>query len=294
MGWHRLEFEVEATTVDALTEVLECLGASSVACEAASSEPRFAEPGVPETAHWAHNRIEALFPDDADPAPIEAALAALAAGRWASPVRTHLAEADWGREWMQHYRPLSFGNGRLWVVPSWLQAPDPDAVNLLLDPGMAFGTGTHQSTALCLEWLAAQLLTDRHVLDWGTGSGILAIAALRLGALHALATDIDPAARRVAEENAVRNGVADRLTVVAPEAVPPERHDILLANILLEPLLGLANSLRERVQPEGWLVTSGVLERQVPVLEAGYREAGWRMDEVALLEGWARVVFRPC
>lgn len=294
MGWHRLEFEVDATTVDVLTEILECLGAASVSCEAASSEPRFSEPGVPETRHWERNRIEALFPDDTDPVPIEAALVTLAAGRWAAPRRTHLEEADWAREWMRHYEPLAFGGGRLWVVPGWLTPPDPTAVNLLLDPGMAFGTGTHQSTALCLEWLASRSLAGCRVLDWGAGSGILAIAALRLGAAFALATDIDPVANRVTEENAARNGVADRIRCLVPDAVPNERHDILLANILLEPLLGLAGTLRERVVPDGCLVTSGVLERQVPTLEAGYRAMGWRLTDVALLEGWARAVFRPC
>lgn len=294
MGWHRLEFEVDGPTVDALTEVLECLGAASIACEAASSEPRFSEPGVAGASHWVLNRIEALFPDDTDPAPVEAALVALADGRWGAPLRSHLEDTDWAREWMKDYRPLAFGGGRLWVVPGWLTPPAPLAVNLLLDPGMAFGTGTHQSTALCLEWLTAHPLAGRRVLDWGTGSGILAIAALRLGAARALATDIDPIALRVTEENAARNGVGDRLRCVDPAAVPEERHDILFANILLEPLLGLAGTLRERVQPDGCLVTSGVLERQVPALQAGYHALGWRTEDVALLEGWARVVFRPC
>jgi ribosomal protein L11 methyltransferase len=294
VGWHRLEFEVDAVTVDTLTEVLECLGAASVACEAASPEPRFAEPGVPESPHWAQNRIEALFPDDVDPEPIEAALTLLAEGRWAAPRRSLLEEADWSREWMKHYRPLAFGGGRLWVVPGWLEAPVPEAVNLMLDPGMAFGTGTHPSTALCLEWLAARALTGLDVLDWGTGSGILAIAALRLGATRALATDSDPVACKVARENAARNGVGDRFSCLPPEELPAGRQAILLANILLEPLLGLATTLRERVLLEGWLVTSGVLERQVPALEAGYRERGWRPEEIAVSEGWARVVFRPC
>jgi ribosomal protein L11 methyltransferase len=294
VGWHRLEFEVEASAVDVLTEALECLGASSVACEAASSEPRFGEPGVPETAVWVRNRLEALFPDDTDIAPVQDALAALSAGRWPAGQLSHLEDTDWAREWMKHYEPLAFAGGRLWVVPSWLTAPDPTAVNLVLDPGMAFGTGTHQSTALCLEWLLSAPLAHRRVLDWGAGSGILAIAALRLGAAEACATDVDPAANRVTLENAERNGVSAHLRCLLPDDVPVEAFDILIANILLEPLLGLAGRLRERAAADARLVTSGVLDRQVPTLVAGYAAAGWREEGVALLDGWARVVFRPC
>lgn len=294
MGWHRLVWVVGAEAVEPLSDALEEWGAQSVACEAASAEPRFGEPGMEDPRVWEANRIEALFADD-DRGALAAQSASLALrSLWGEPVRDYLEDADWGRVWMAQFEPLCFGS-RLWVVPSWLEPPDPTALRITLDPGMAFGTGTHATTVLCLEWLvAASPLNDCRILDFGAGSGILALAAARLGASGIHAVDVDPEANRVALENIERNELSTAITVGLPDELAVGPYDILLANILLEPLLQLTERFRALLSPNGELVMSGLLTEQVPALTAHYSARAWRIAAVDEKDGWARVVARPC
>lgn len=189
---------------------------------------------------------------------------------------------------MDNFHPMRFGR-RLWIVPSWHAAPEPGAVNLLLDPGLAFGTGTHPTTALCLEWLDAQTLAGEQVLDFGCGSGILAIAALLLGADHAIGTDIDIQAIEASRDNAKRNGIAeDRFALYLPEQLPAGQSDTVVANILAGPLVALAPQIIERVKPGGRLALSGILAEQADDVRAAYADA-FRLDPTAEKDGWVRI-----
>ncbi len=199
-----------------------------------------------------------------------------------------IADQDWERSWMDNFQPMRFGR-RLWIVPSWHAAPEPDAVNLLLDPGLAFGTGTHPTTALCLEWLDGQELAGRQVLDFGCGSGILAIAALLLGAERAVGTDIDPQALEASRDNASRNGIEPaRFPVYLPADLPQRQADVLVANILAGPLVSLAPQLTGLVRPGGLLALSGILAEQAEEVRAAY-SAHFDLDPTAEREGWIRI-----
>ena len=189
---------------------------------------------------------------------------------------------------MDNFKPMRFGQ-RLWIVPSWHEAPEPDAVNLLLDPGLAFGTGTHPTTALCLEWLDGQQLQDLQVIDFGCGSGILAIGALLLGAERVVGTDIDPQALEASRDNAQRNGLADaRLPLYLPEDMPSEPADVLVANILAGPLVSLAPQLTALVKPGGRIALSGILAEQRDEILTAY-DSAFLLDPVAEQDGWIRV-----
>ena len=189
---------------------------------------------------------------------------------------------------MDNFHPMRFGE-RLWIVPSWHAAPEPDAVNLLLDPGLAFGTGTHPTTSLCLQWLDAQQLQGKTLIDFGCGSGILAIAGLLLGAEHAVGTDIDIQALEASRDNAQRNQVADdRFDLYLPEQMPDTPADVLVANILAGPLVSLAPRLASLVKPGGLLALSGILAEQTDEILQAYRD-DFELDPVANQEGWIRV-----
>lgn len=189
---------------------------------------------------------------------------------------------------MDNFQPMRFGKN-LWIVPSWHAAPDPEAVNLLLDPGLAFGTGTHPTTALCLEWLDNEPVAGKQIIDFGCGSGILAIAALLLGAEHARGTDIDPQALEASRDNAGRNGIdSARFSLYLPGDMPREPAEVLLANILAGPLVSLAPQLTDLVRPGGRLALSGILAEQAEEVVNAY--AGYfELDPVAEREGWVRI-----
>jgi ribosomal protein L11 methyltransferase len=186
---------------------------------------------------------------------------------------------------MERFKPLCFGP-RLWICPSWLPIPDPEAVNILLDPGLAFGTGTHPTTALCLEWLANTNLNQAQIIDYGCGSGILAIAALKLGAAGAIAVDHDPQALLAARENATRNAVAPYLQTLSPSELTETRADFLIANILADPLLELAPCFARLVSPGGRLALSGITQDQVQQLAQAYNY-WFTFDIPAVRENWA-------
>jgi ribosomal protein L11 methyltransferase len=264
MAWLQLRLDTHPAQVETLENLMLATGAVAVTMEDNADQPVL-EPGVGETPLWGQTRLTGLYPADTAMADV---LAAFPAGllQQANQRVEILEDKDWEREWMQHYRPMSFGR-RLWVCPSWLEPPDPDAVNLLLDPGLAFGTGTHPTTALCLAELDGMALAGRCVVDYGCGSGILAVAALLLGAGAALAVDNDPQALVATRDNAGRNGIpTSALEVALPGAYDRQawlqRSEVVIANILAGPLAELADTLLELLKPGGTLLLSGLLDTQ--------------------------------
>jgi ribosomal protein L11 methyltransferase len=279
---------------------LEDLGALAVtlldADADSSNEQAILEPGVGETPLWDALTLSALFAHDTDALVLLAALEAFDAGLDWSQARLHaVADQDWERVWMDQYVPLHFGM-RTWIVP-WNQPLPADACNadaavVRLDPGLAFGSGTHPTTSLCLQWLDAIAceggLDGATVLDFGCGSGILALAALKLGAAGAVAVDNDPQALIATRDNAERNGVADRLTVVGADDEVPARYPVVVANILASALDRLADTLAARVQPRGRIALSGILVGQDDALLVRY--AAWFDDLRVVREGdWVRI-----
>lgn len=286
MSWKQIAFELPASRTGLAEAVLEAAGALSVSyLEPDSGEPVL-EPAPGATELWSELRVQALYPADAD---AEAIAARLAEALGAPPAGWRveaLADRAWERAWMDDYRPMSFGAG-LWVVPTDMAPPEPAAVNLRLDPGLAFGTGTHPTTALCLQGLAAQPPVATRVIDYGCGSGVLAIAALLLGAREAVAIDNDPQALRATRENAARNGVGDRLTVLDADAALPAS-DCLLANILADVLEALAGRLTAALRPGGRLMLSGILAEQAPRVARAYTP-GCHLAAPVQREGWVRL-----
>ncbi|HAR06096.1 MAG TPA: 50S ribosomal protein L11 methyltransferase, partial [Pseudomonas sp.] len=250
MSWLQIRLAITPDQAEALEDQLLQLGAVSVTFMDAEDQPIF-EPDLNTTPLWSHTHLLALFEADTDPDALLAHLQLLRGGDLPEHQTEVIEDQDWERSWMDNFQPMRFGR-RLWIVPSWHAAPEPDAVNLLLDPGLAFGTGTHPTTALCLEWLDAQTLDDRSLLDFGCGSGILAIAGLLLGARQAVGTDIDPQALEASRDNAERNGIApERFTLYLPEQLPQEPADVVVANILAGPLVSLAPQITALVKPGG-------------------------------------------
>lgn len=260
-----------------------------------SNEQAILEPGVGETPLWDDVRLSALFAHDADALGLLAALEAFdPALDWSQARFRRVEDQTWERAWMDQYVPLQFG-ARTWVVPwnqSLPEAAGSDAAVVRLDPGLAFGSGTHPTTALCLQWLdalaGAGVLQRTDVLDFGCGSGILALAALKLGAAHATAIDNDPQALLATRDNAQRNDVADRLAVFLPADAPAARYPVVVANILASALDALADALAARVAPGGRIALSGILAGQDDALCVRY--AAWFDDlRVARAGDWLRI-----
>lgn len=282
-----------------LEAALNDLGALSVtlldADAATPNEQAVLEPGVGETPLWPEITLTALFPANSQPELLLAALECfddsldLGSASWCE-----VADQDWERAWMDQYVPLAFGR-RTFIVPWNQQAPEaaqrPDAAIVRLDPGLAFGSGTHPTTALCLEWLDSLELHGKTVLDFGSGSGILALAALKLGAERAVAVDNDPQALLATHDNAQRNGVADRLRAYLPADEPVARYPVVVANILASALDQLADTLASRVAPGGVIALSGILHGQEVALLERYRT--WFDDLQAVQQGdWMRITGR--
>lgn len=287
MSWIQLRLAIAPQQAPLYEEALSALGALSVTFMDAEDQPIF-EPDLGTTPLWRHTHLLALFQAPLD----EQALATHLQLLTGAPLPAHefqtVQDQDWERSWMDNFQPLRFGR-RLWVVPSWHRPPEPDAVNLMLDPGLAFGTGTHPTTALCLEWLDSQTLKGASLLDYGCGSGILAVAGLLLGATHAVGTDIDPQALQASRANAQANGIAnENLRLYLPEALPKGRFDLLVANILAGPLLSLAPTLAALVRPRGKLALSGILTEQAQQVRAAYGE-DFELEPTAEKDGWVRI-----
>ncbi|UFH49068.1 50S ribosomal protein L11 methyltransferase [Pseudomonas sp. KNUC1026] len=287
MPWLQVRLAIGPEHAETYEDALLEIGAVSVTFMDAEDQPIF-EPELNTTPLWKHTHLLALFEADTQAEAVFAHLKLLTG----EPLPEHHAEViedqDWERSWMDNFQPMRFGR-RLWIVPSWHEAPEPDAVNLLLDPGLAFGTGTHPTTALCLEWLDGQALEGSQVLDFGCGSGILGIAALLLGAREALGTDIDVQALEASRDNAGRNGIAaERFPVYLPKHLPAVQADVLVANILAGPLVSLAPQLQTLVRPGGLLALSGILAEQGQEVADAYAEA-FELDPIAEREGWVRI-----
>lgn len=268
MTWLQLRLDTSPDAIETLEDLMLASGAVAVTMEDNADEPLL-EPGVGETPLWHHTRLTGLYPADSDMDAVLASFPEQLLQRSNQRVEI-LEDKDWEREWMQHYQPMQFGK-RLWVCPSWLQPPQPDAVNLLLDPGLAFGTGTHPTTELCLRELDSMDLAGITAVDYGCGSGILAIAALKLGAVKVLGVDNDPQALVASRENAQRNRLPEHcLPVALPEAADQQawqqRADVVIANILAGPLAELSDTLLQLLKPGGTLLLSGLLHTQAEPL----------------------------
>jgi ribosomal protein L11 methyltransferase len=285
MAWLAIRLHAEADDADALADALIEAGALSVTCDDADAgtpdeAAQFAEPGLEAPCAWPRNVLTALVPADANAETIVAA-AALSCGLATPPYAVAaVMDEDWVRSTQAQFEPIRVAD-KLWIVPSWCEPPDPAGVNIAIDPGLAFGTGSHPTTLLMLRWLAHTLKGGETLLDYGCGSGILAIVAARLGARDVIGVDIDPQAILAANDNAAKNGVAVRF--FTPDASPDQTAEIVVANILANPLVVLAPLITARCAR--LVALSGILDAQAAQvidaysahfqLEVSDREDGW-------------------
>ena len=288
MSWLALSFELQASRAEPVSDALLDAGALSVEVTDAQAGTvlecaLFGEPGSEPGRVWLVNRLNALFDAHADVEGVaHAALAAAGVDPMPKLDISPVAEQDWVRASQDQFTPIQI-TAHLWVVPSWCQVPDPAAINLRLDPGLAFGTGGHPTTCQCLRWLEAHLAAEASVLDYGCGSGVLAIAAKRLGAGRVVGIDIDPGALQATRDNARVNAV--EIDVALPDAVPPGPYDVVVANILSNPLRLLAPLLATLQQPGGQIVLAGILRHQAQDAARAY--SGWYAMQVASeKDGW--------
>ncbi|WP_029789530.1 MULTISPECIES: 50S ribosomal protein L11 methyltransferase [Vibrio] len=289
MPWIQIKLNATNENAEQIGDMLmEETGALSVTFLDAQDTPVF-EPLPGETRLWGDTDILALYDAEADTNFIITQIKAsgMLTDDFAYKVE-QLEDKDWEREWMENFHPMKFGE-RLWICPSWREIPEPDAVNVMLDPGLAFGTGTHPTTALCLEWLEGLDLSGKTVIDFGCGSGILAIAAIKLGAEKVIGIDIDPQALQASRDNAERNGVADQLEVFLPQNQPEGLiADVVVANILAGPLRELAPIIKGLVKPNGDLAMSGVLDTQAEDVANHYRDE-LHIDPIVEQSEWCRI-----
>lgn len=255
MNWRNITAAAPRDHVDTLERCFWELGAVSVTVTDAGDNPLY-EPGPGETPLWQSAHVVGLFEDDVDTAAVEDQLTVSGFDFIGAAL---LEDRQWEREWLQHFEPMCFGQ-RLWVCPNELDVKSPNAVVMKLDPGLAFGTGTHATTRLCLEWLDSSDLRDKKILDFGCGSGILGIAACLLGASSVYAIDNDPQALSATSANAANNGVAHRMTV--SDKIPSEQYDVVIANILAQPLIELGPALMGAMRPRADLILSGIMASQ--------------------------------
>jgi len=289
MSYRELIVELDRHRAEALSDALIELGALSVSVEDADADtpdeqPLFGEPGLtPERTAWQHSRVIALIGADQDPAVLLAAASnELGLAQAPKYALREVEEQDWVRLTQSQFDPIQIGE-RIWVVPSWHDAPDPDALVLELDPGLAFGTGSHPTTRLCMEWIEQHVQPGHSLLDYGCGSGILAILAKKCGANPVIGIDIDPQAVESARHNSERNHA--EVTYGLPDDCPAGEFDIVVANILSNPLKLMASMLSSRVKPGGRIALSGILARQADEVAQVYARwidiSVWREHE-----GW--------
>ncbi|MFJ5391475.1 50S ribosomal protein L11 methyltransferase [Pectobacterium sp. CHL-2024] len=288
MPWIQLKINTSGSVAEQLGDVMMESGAVSVTFQDTHDTPVF-EPLPGETRLWGDTDAIALYDAETD---MNAVIAILEQEPLLGVGFKHkieqLEDKDWEREWMDNFHPMQFGK-RLWICPSWRDIPDPTAVNVMLDPGLAFGTGTHPTTALCLQWLDGLDLEGKTIIDFGCGSGILAIAALKLGAARAIGIDIDPQAIQASRDNAQRNGVSERLELYLPKDQPADLSaDVVVANILAGPLRELAPLISDLPKAGGHLGLSGVLATQAEGVAEAYADK-FTLDPVAEREEWCRI-----
>jgi len=287
MAWLSLKIEADEDFADLLSDTLLDLGAISVSIEDAQAETPheqaiFGEPGDPPPGIWERNVVNALFPEEVTTADLLQAIQSDLGLQGFNYSTEIIAEQDWVRATQSQFEPIQIGQ-QLWIVPSWHDAPDPLALNIVLDPGLAFGTGSHPTTHLCLKWLQRHIHQPLTVLDYGCGSGILAIAAKKLGAGLVIGTDIDPQAIQSSIDNAQQNQVEASFHL--PDQLPPLQADIVVANILSSALTVLAPALAGTCKTNGKIALSGILESQAEQVSAVYEE-WFDMDAPEYLDGW--------
>jgi len=289
----QLRLAVAPNKAQELEDALWAQNAYSVTFVDGGDNPIF-EPELGTTPLWANTHILALFAKDANQKQIKAAIAAILPSL--DLQFSFITTKNWERAWLVDFKPMRFGQ-KLWIVPSTYTPPDSCAVNLALDPGLAFGTGTHPSTALCLRWLDenSQVLPNKQIIDYGCGSGVLAIAALLLGAKNALGIDIDPQALEASRSNAQRNNISDeQLTLNLADApqMPKIKADILLANILADPLIELAPYLASLVKAQGSIVLAGIMAAQTAQITKAYSPYLASSINLSEQDGWVCLSFK--
>lgn len=288
MPWIQLRLSADEETAEKYSDWLVAAGSQAVTFIDAKDTPIYEPLPGDEVIYWHNTVVMGLFDASTDMDKVLAYLQKIHPDKTNMRYKLEqLEDKDWEREWMDNFHPMKFGE-KLWICPSWRDVPDPDAVNVMLDPGLAFGTGTHPTTALCLTWLDGLDLADKTVVDFGCGSGILSLAALKLGAKKVIGIDIDPQALQASKENAKRNGVEDRLELYLPKDQPELKAEVVVANILAGPLRELAPTIISFVATDGVVALSGVLEEQAKQLQEIYGQ--WcAMDKVAVKEEWVRL-----
>ncbi len=271
----------------AVETTLENLGSLSITLADAADQPFF-EPAPGEMPLWDQVKVTALFESSIDPFLVHAIMDGLSNIQLIHWRHERLEDEDWERRWMDEFKPIHFGND-LWICPSWLKPPQPNAINLMLDPGLAFGSGTHETTALCLEWLAKHPPGGKTVIDYGCGSGVLAIAALKLGASSAVGIDIDPQAIVASHDNGEKNNINSetwQLELATEHQAQPA--DLVLANILSGPLQELAPALAKLTLSGGHIVLSGILNEQAESVSKTY-QAWFDIDPIVIKGDWCRI-----
>jgi len=290
MPWIQIRFQTNRDVADSLSDALTNAGAISVTLQDAKDQPLL-EPGVGETPIWDEVVVTGLFPEGTNE---QATLRKISQQIEGSPLPPHdisqLEEKVWEREWMNEFHPMRFGR-RTWICPSWQSIPDPDAINIMLDPGLAFGTGTHPTTALCLEWLDGHIKGGESLIDFGCGSGILAIAAAKLGAAEIWAVDNDPQALIATQNNALSNNVQSVIHCIDAKHSLDVKADIIVANILANPLILLKDLFNSLLKPNGWAILSGILIEQSDSVIATYKN-DFILENQKNQEDWSRLDFR--
>ncbi len=287
MAWLEIRFQGIATDLDETEHLLNSLGAQAVSIYDAGDQPLL-EPLPGELPLWDDLKIKALFDQNTEIKNLTQTIARELNISQESIEHEHIADQNWETAWMEDFEPMQFGK-RLWICPSWLEPPVHDAVNLMLDPGLAFGSGTHATTTLCLEFLDRHPPVDKQVLDYGCGSGILSLAASLLGATHVTGVDIDPQAIIAANENARKNNIDNALFNFYPvEELSAMQSDLLMANILSDTLISLAHQLTQLVKTGGTIILSGILEYQTDEIINTY--SNWfEINEVTNQEDWVMI-----
>lgn len=288
MAWIELHINTTAKHADKIGSHLTANGAQALTLKDAGNVPVFGMAFNRTPPLWPETTIVGLFDDNNDLTSVTDYLAQeQAAGHLQNFTVQPLPDEDWERRCLDSFQPICFGK-RLWVCPSWHTPPDPNAVNVILDPGLAFGTGTHATTSVCLDWLDASFEAGQTVIDYGCGSGVLAIAALKLGASHAIAVDLDPKALIATEENAKANHLSpDSLEIYASTAFEPtQKVDLVMANILAQPLIQLGPLLASYVKPLGRILLSGILIEQADKISQTYSQ-WFNMEVPVFKEEWA-------
>ena len=293
MKWLQIHITVDQAQVDYTETLLSCLGSVSVTLDDAENQ-ELLEPLPGETPLWNKVIVTGIYAQEDDEEINVVALETFIKAQMPeAPLRREFMEdQEWERTWMDAYEPIQIAE-KYWIVPQWMEAPEPDAVNIKLDPGLAFGTGNHASTFLCLQWLGKTDVKDKIVIDYGCGSGILGVAALLLGAKKVYATDIDPQAVHATQQNAELNGVLDNLYVGLPEefneTFKNQKADVFVANILASPLMALAPEFSTLIKSEGEFALAGVIKEQVDDVSAVYSEFFDILDVEEREEYWCRI-----